>query len=308
MRKTVVDVYRIDKDGNILEYINKGIHNACGYGSRISELECFFGVDKNDHNHKPFKNFECFQINKSSKWGAYTLDACEVEATYAAATPVTPDEIDEMYGTGNQRRVLWFNIGNGGAKLTSVSKKLQSTFNFNTTLYNCIPFRLTDEPLAELEASKYGICLKLTFSKTATKQQIPVKYAYYCKVIGEVEKILERKPENPFDPENADTDMTDSIYVTGDQVVEKDIVIGLRTYPTIDSNEVVEYYEFLNGTSSGAYTNEIGFMLSNVKKIGDDRLVIDWDDCELYAHLKTNTFDMSESASSVRATYTFYPT
>ena len=307
--RTVIDIYRTDENGNKI-YIAKDLHNANSYNARVDLMEEGFGLKRNDTHHKPFKNFECFKRDLVKRWGGNKIVSCEVLPEFANPQSLEAEEslILEKYGSKNNRRALWFDIGRGGAQINTLTNQIQSTYNFNTTLYDCIPFRLTTDPLPEAYKT-YGLGLKITFEMASGKSTKPM-FAYYHKRVTCEEVIDGPEDKSTFDPATASTNTTDSVFVDPANIASKTITVAIKTTGTIASNEVVEFYEFLNGTSAGAFVNEIGFVRSKVMRNTSDAdleyPITDWDDCELYTHLESNNFDMSGSKSDVTISYMFY--
>lgn len=306
---TSIDIYRLNENGE-KEYISKSIHNANSYNNRIGLVEELFGVSRTNEYHKPFKNFECFQIDNERRWGPYKLVGVEVLPEYKSSIIASPDSISAKFNTVNNRRALWFDIGRGGAQINTLTDQIQGTYNFSTTLYDCIPFRLTSSELPEA-VNTYGIGLKLTFTNPASGSNSRIeRYAYYHKRIKEFQTIIDGPEDGSWDPRQASDNVTDTTYVDPANIGLKDITIAIKATGEISTSEVTEFYQFLNGTSAGAFVNEIGIVTSPIKVKADDNDInnplTDWDNCELFSHLESNRFDMSGSKSNVSIDYTFY--
>lgn len=315
--RTSVDIYKLDDNGNKV-YIDKGGHNANAYGSRITIMETFFDVARVDDYHKPFKNSECFKVSPAdgtSKWGSYDLIECELAPgfTEAETKNVTSDEIQARFNNSNGRRALWFAIGNGGAKINTITSEIPTTFDFDTTLFNCIPFRLTEEPLVGTEMKKYGVGLKMRF-RQKTRGTEKTMYGYFLKKVDGYTKFIEGpNGDVGFEPDKASTNTTDSKYVMPDEKADHEMEIGVTFTGTIEPAEVVEYYNFVNSTSAGAFVDELGLVISKIKIGRDDTFgsdesheQVDWNDAELFTHYESNRLDQSKSRSTSTVEYNLY--
>lgn len=311
---TSVDFFRTNKDGS-RKLIAKNLKNANSYNERISCLEDTFGIARNESYHKPMKNFECFQKDSTGAgtsnktWGSHKLVSADV-VNHVTTSPgfdqASTDDLTTKYGSTNSRRSLWFIIGRGGQAINTITDQIQGTYNFSTTLYNCIPFRLVDRinDLTEAEKRKYGLCVKLTFANNV------IKYAFYNKLIDNFTRNVVSS-NNDFIPEQADKNVTDTVYVEPANIMSKSVSVSITITGKIDENEVIEYFSFINATNQGSFVNEIGIVRSTVMKMptedGTTWLpACNWNDAELFTHLESNRFDFSGGKSAVDFNYTFY--
>lgn len=310
---TSIDIYRLNESGE-KEYISKGIHNANTYNNRIGLVEELFGLQRQENRHKPFKNFECFKLDLVKRWGPYKITEITLAPGYSSAKESTETRIKTTYGSRNNKRALWFDIGRGGAQINTLTDQIQGTYNFSTTLYDCIPFRLTETPLENAQ-NTYGLGLKIKFVNSTSGSNAAIeRYAYYHKRVTSFEAIIDGPEDTQFfDPNNANVDYTDTVFIDPANIGSKDITVAIKATGNISTEEVTEFYQFLNGTSAGAFVNEIGFVSSPVMDTDPegtdtkiDNPLASWEHGELFAHLESNRFDMSGSKSNVTIEYTFY--
>ena len=106
---------------------------------------------------------------------------------------------------------------------------------------------------------------------------------------------------------------TDSKYVMPDEKADHEMEIGVTFTGTIEPAEVVEYYNFVNSTSAGAFVDELGLVISKIKIGRDDTFgsdesheQVDWNDAELFTHYESNRLDQSKSRSTSTVEYNLY--
>ena len=258
------------KDGKTGRILYSG-HNTTVLGGRIAQLEELFGLNKNANQH--------LTINDS--------------------LGVPHSETNNVLNSLTQKRSCsYFMVGNGAASV-DVPGKYYTPRNYETKLYNAIPFRMVpvSSDLTTSEQEQYRLRKIVTVNG--------VDYAaYYGKVfeVGAVTLEYNSAEYSPLESDTTQVDENDSTH----RLSGGSVLAYIEFYINIEQNELKEYFNIMNGTLQGASMSEIGLVyaadLPNTLDGGRQELAA----AELLAKITSESVSMSQEGNSRAIQYRIY--
>lgn len=200
-------------------------HNTTVLGGRLSLLERAFGITPEVSQHLTLNQMLGIEHSETSKVLSNSLD----------------------------RSVCYFMAGKGAAS-TTVPGKVYSPKNYETKLYDPIPFRLvpTSNDLSATEQEQYRLKKLMTFGGTEY-------YGYFAKKFDPGSVVVEYNDAEylPQESHTVPVDENDSTHPLSGGSVLAYVQFTL----TIAEEELKEYFKVVNGSLSGASMSEIGLVL-----------------------------------------------
>jgi len=258
------------KDGRSGKILYSG-HNTTVLGGRSAMLEELFGLVKNSNQHL-FLN---------------DLLGIPHSATNAAFESNT-----------QKRSCMYFMAGKGAASI-SVPGKYYTAKNYETKLYEPIPFRMvpvTNDLSAE-DQEKYRLRKILTVNN--------IDYAaYYAKKFEPGTMILEYNGAE-YTPIESDTTPVDENDTTH-RLSGGSVLAYIEFYLNIEADECKEYFKIYNGSLSGASMSEVGLVyaadLPNTLDSNRNELAA----AEMLAKITSESVSLSSEGNSRIIEYRIY--
>lgn len=258
------------KDGKSGKILYSG-HNTTVLGGRIAQLEELFGLTKNGSQH--------LLINDS--------------------LGVPHSQTNTVLSSATQKRSCnYFMVGDGAAS-ADVPGKYFTAKNYETRLYNAIPFRMVplSSDLSSTEQEQYRL------RKIVTVDGIDYA-AYYAKAF-EVNSLTLEYNSAEYTPMDSDTTQVDENDNTH-RLAGGSVLAYVEFYLNIDAEELKEYFTIKNGSLEGASMSEIGLVyaadLPNSNDSGRNELAA----AELLAKITSESVSMSSEGNSRIVEYRIY--
>lgn len=246
-------------------------HNTTVLGGRMAQLEELFGISKNPDQHLLLNNM--LGINHSETQNVLNSQTIK-------------------------RKCNYFMVGNG-ASSTSVPGKYYNPKNYETKLYNPIPFRMVPvaSDLSPTEQAKYAFRKVETFNG--------VQYAaYYAKKFNPGNVILEYNASNykPVESHTTPVDENDATHP-----LRGGSVLAYISF-TIDivEEELKEYFRIHDGNINNCSMSEIGLIYAAALPNADDSNRNELAAAELLSKLTSALVRLDESGSSRQINYKIY--
>ena len=255
------------KTGRILQ----SMHNTTVLGGRIAQLEELFGISKNSDQHLLLN--DTIGINHS-----------ETNSVLNSQTI--------------KRKCNYFMVGDG-ASSTSVPGKYYSPKNYETKLYNPIPFRMV--PLAsDLSTSEQA---KYAFRKI--EEVNGTQYvSYFAKKFNPGNVILEYNASTykPVESHTTPVDENDATHP-----LRGGSVLAYISF-TIDiaEEELKEYFRIHDGNITNCAMSEIGLVYGAALPNANDSNRNELAAAELLSKLTSASVALSEDGSSRQIQYKIY--
>lgn len=200
-------------------------HNTTVLGGRLSLLEKSFGISPDMANHLTLNDMMGIPHSETSNVFANNID----------------------------RSCCYFMAGDGAAS-TAVPGKVTSPKNYESKLYNSIPFRLVplSNDLTTSEQEPYRLRKVVSYSG--------VDYvAYYAKKFDPGIVYLEYNDASytPLESDTVPVDENDASH----RLAGGSVLAFIQFTLTIDKTELKEYFRVVNGSLVGASMSEIGLVL-----------------------------------------------
>lgn len=255
------------KTGRILQ----STHNTTVLGGRIAQLEELFGITRNSEQHLLLNNM--LGINHSETQNVLNSQTIK-------------------------RKCNYFMVGNG-ASSTSVPGKYYSPKNYETKLYNPIPFRMVPvaSDLSTTEQANYA------FRKV--EEVNGVQYAsYFAKKFNPGSVILEYNAST-YKPTESHTTPVDENDAT--HPLRGGSVLAYISF-TIDiaEEELKEYFRIHDGNITNCAMSEIGLVYGAALPNTDDSNRNELAAAELLSKLTSPSTSLSEEGSSRQIQYKIY--
>ena len=250
------------KDGKL---ILANLKNMTVLGGRVKIQEDLYGLTPNPNNHLILNRADMFNVPHSV-------------STF-------------QNGQALNRRTKWFTIGNGGEN-PAQPLKIFSPKNYETNLYNSVPFRCVplNADLAEADAAQYRFRKPITINGNQY-------WAYYFKAFT-VDELLLSFNETIYIPLKEDT-VPVSANDTNHRLSGGKVICTSRFNLTVTENEFKEWYRLTNqGNLDGARLSELGLImgLDAVNEQANGRIEVA--DAEMTAKLTHSPVFMDEEGSS----------
>lgn len=258
------------KDGKTGRVLYSG-HNTTVLGGRVAQLEEIFGLNKNSNQH--------LLINDS--------------------LGVPHSESNNVLNSMTQKRSCGYFMAGNGAASVDVPGKYYTPKNYETKLYNAIPFRMVPvtSDLLSSEQEQYRLRKIVTVNG--------VDYAaYYAKAFEVGNLILEYNSAEyaPMESDTTQVDENDSTH----RLSGGSVLAYVEFFLNIEQNELKEYFQIMNGTLQGASMSEIGLVyaadLPNSLDNGRQELAA----AELLAKITSESVSMSQEGNSRVIQYRVY--
>lgn len=258
------------KDGKTGRVLYSG-HNTTVLGGRVAQLEEIFGLNKNSNQH--------LLINDS--------------------LGVPHSESNNVLNSMTQKRSCGYFMAGNGAASVDVPGKYYTPKNYETKLYNAIPFRMVPvtSDLLSSEQEQYRLRKIVTVNG--------VDYAaYYAKAFEVGSLILEYNSAEyaPMESDTTQVDENDSTH----RLSGGSVLAYVEFFLNIEQNELKEYFQIMNGTLQGASMSEIGLVygadLPNTLDNGRQELAA----AELLAKITSESVSMSQEGNSRVIQYRVY--
>lgn len=260
-------VIKDSKTGRILH----SSHNTTVLGGRIAQLEELFGISKNSEQHLLLNDM--LGINHSETQNVLNSQTIK-------------------------RKCNYFMVGNGAAS-KSVVGKYYSPKNYETKLYNPIPFRMVPlaSDLSSTEQAKYA------FRKV--EEVNGVQYAsYFAKKFNPGNVILEYNASTykPTESHTTPVDENDSTHP-----LRGGSVLAYISF-TIDiaEEEMKEYFRIHDGNINNCAMSEIGLVYGAALPNTNDSNRSELAAAELLSKLTSPSVGLSEDGSSRQIQYKIY--
>ena len=250
------------KDGKTGKVLYSG-HNATVLGGRIAQLEELFGLTKNSSQH--------LTINDS--------------------LGVPHSETANVFTSTTQKRACGYFMAGNGAASREIPGKYFTPKNYETKLYNPIPFRMVplSSDLSAAEQEQYRL------RKIVTVNGIDYA-AYYAKAFEVGSLILEYNSAE-YTPVSSDTTPVDENDSTH-RLSGGSVLAYVEFYLNIEANELKEYFNITNGSLDNASMSEVGLVyaadLPNTLDGNRNELAA----AELLAKVTSSTVDLSSEGNS----------
>jgi hypothetical protein len=271
--KSTLDTAIQVKDTKNGKLILANLKNMTVLGGRVKIQEDIYGLTPNPNNHLILNRADMLNI---------------------------PHSVDTFQsGQALNRRTKWFMIGTGGEN-PAQPLKIFSPKNYETKLYNAVPFRCVplNADLAEADAAQYRFRKPITIAGNQY-------WAYYLKAFT-VEELVLTFNENNYVPIVDDT-VPVSANDTSHRLSGGKVLCVSRFNLTVTENEFKEWYRLTNqGNLSGARLSELGLAMGidAVNEAASGRLEVA--DAELTAKLTHSPVFMDEEGSSRVVEYKIY--
>lgn len=260
--------YRIidKKTGRLIE----SGHNTTVLGGRIAQLEELFGLTKNEKQH--------LLINE-------TLGVPHSESSNVLKSATL------------KRQTEYFMVGDGAVSQENPGK-FYSPKNYETRLYNPIPFRMV--PAASetsLDTSNLRLRKELNINGTSY-------VAYYAKKFDPGVLILEYNGAE-YIPQSSDTvrvDENDTLH----RLSGGSVLAYIQFYLDVEENEMKEYFRITNGSLDAASMSEVGLVLAADLPNSLDGNRSELAAAELTAKITSNSVSLSTEGSSRQIQYRIY--
>lgn len=258
------------KDGKTGKVLYSG-HNATVLGGRIAQLEELFGLTKNSSQH--------LTINDS--------------------LGVPHSETSNVLTSTTQKRACGYFMAGNGAASKEIPGKYYTPKNYETKLYNPIPFRMVpvSSDLSVAEQEQYRL------RKIVTVNGIDYA-AYYAKAFEVGSLILEYNSAE-YTPVSSDTTPVDENDSTH-RLSGGSVLAYVEFYLNIEANELKEYFNITNGSLDNASMSEVGLVyaadLPNMLDSNRNELAA----AELLAKVTSSTVDLSSEGNSRIIQYRIY--
>ena len=258
------------KDGKTGRVLYSG-HNTTVLGGRVAQLEEIFGLTKNSNQH--------LLINDS--------------------LGVPHSESNNVLNSATQKRFCGYFMAGNGAASVDVPGKYYTPKNYETKLYNPIPFRMVPvtSDLLPSEQEQYRLRKIVVVNG--------VDYAaYYAKAFEVGNLILEYNSAeySPLESDTTQVDENDSTH----RLSGGSVLAYVEFFLNIEQNELKEYFQIMNGTLQGASMSEIGLVyaadLPNTLDNGRQELAA----AELLAKITSESVSMSQEGNSRVIQYRVY--
>jgi hypothetical protein len=198
-----------------------------------------------------------------------------------------------------ERKANYFMVGNGATSL-SVPGKVFTPKNYETKLYNPIPFRFVpiSTDLNNIERSQYRL-----------KRMVEVNgndfFGYYAKEFDPGNIYLEYNDAN-YVPQESDTvpvDENDSTHRLGGGSV----LVYISFQLTIEEKEIKEYFQITQGTLELASVNEIGLVYgADLENSLDVNNRLELAAAELFSKVTSKDYPLNTEGSSRIVEYKIY--
>ena len=246
-------------------------HNTTVLGGRIAQLEEIFGLRRNSDQHLVLNDM----------------------------MGIPHSNTDNVLNSSTQRRSCnYFMVGNGAASY-DVPGKYYTPKNYETKLYNAIPFRMVPVT-SDLSASEQE---QYRFRKIVTVNG--VDYAAYYAKFFEVGNLTLEYNSAEYTPLESDTTPVDENDFTH-RLSGGSVLAYIEFFLNIEKNELKEYFQITNGTLQGASMSEIGLIyaadLPNNLDNGRHELAA----AELMAKITSESVPMSQEGNSRVVQYRIY--
>ena len=246
-------------------------HNTTVLPGRIALLEEMFGIERNAQQH-------------------LTLNTI-LGIPHSETSTVLNDST-------KKRQTLWFMAGNGAAS-KEVQGKYYSPKNYETKLYDAIPFRMVpvSNDLSASEQEQYRLRKIVSYGG--------VDYAaYYAKRFdaGVINLEYNDASYSPLESDTVPVDENDSSH----RLAGGSVLAYIQFTLTITEEELKEYFRITNGSLSGAVMNEIGLVLGADLANSLDNNRKELSNAELFAKIVSSNVAMDSDSVSRIVEYRVY--
>ena len=258
------------KDGKTGKVLYSG-HNATVLGGRVAQLEELFGLTKNLSQH--------LTVNDS--------------------LGIPHSETSNILTSGEQKRACAYFMAGNGAASKEIPGKYFTPKNYETKLYNAIPFRMVplSSDLSSAEQEQYRLRKVLTVNG--------IDYAAYYAKAFEVGSLILEYNSAEYTPVSSDTTPVDENDSTH-RLSGGSVLAYVEFYLNIEANELKEYFNIVNGSLDNASMSEVGLVyaadLPNALDGNRNELAA----AELLAQVTSNTVDLSSEGNSRIIQYRIY--
>ena len=199
----------------------------------------------------------------------------------------------------HERKVGYFCVGTGGINIPS-PLVLAKPHNYETRLYNMIPFRcvpVSEGDLPAAERSKYRLRCRETINGVEY-------YTYYLKKFTPIDDKVSMTKSNGHeytpvynDSEPVSPSSPDDHPLAGDSIFT---YVSLELM--IEDIDVKEYMRAINSENSlvGAFISEFGLVIANEKTVNDEQEVFN---SELFSKVVHPPVYMDQEANDHRISY-----
>lgn len=197
------------------------------------------------------------------------------------------------------RTCNYFMVGDG-AKNPAVPNKIYQPKNYETKLYNAIPFRCVPfaTDLSSEEQEQYRL-------RKIIEIEGEDYIAYYAKKFDPGTVFLEYN-DSSYTPIEGDTVPVDEDGDVGHRLSGGSVLCYVQFTLSIDQTELKEWFKIKNGSLSGASMNEIGLVYGADVANSSDSERLELAGAELAAKVTSNSVPMDQEGSQRVVEYRVY--